>query len=142
VRAKAEVDRIRGDFLAEMIDLEAHIDRAIVFFFAPDEWQLRGEIAAGFLEPPNGFCVIHRFVREVPVGEGLLGGGDPRLRFGVQGELPCPDAEPQAGNGPLVCSLSHGESRVGDLEKHEGRSSDLRGVSEGFGRRHLFSTSL
>jgi hypothetical protein len=40
VRAKAEVDRIRGDFLAEMIDLEAHIDRAIVFFFAPDEWHL------------------------------------------------------------------------------------------------------
>jgi hypothetical protein len=40
VRAKAEVDRIRGDFLAGMIDLEAHIDRAIVFFFAPDEWHL------------------------------------------------------------------------------------------------------
>lgn len=35
--ATAEVDGVRGQFLAAMIDLEAHVDRAVVFFFAPDE---------------------------------------------------------------------------------------------------------
>ena len=44
VAAKAEVDSVRGNFLAAMIDLEAHIDRAIVFFFAPDEWRLFIEV--------------------------------------------------------------------------------------------------
>lgn len=39
-RAEAEVNRVRGDFLAAMIDLEAHLDRAIVYYFAPDEWHL------------------------------------------------------------------------------------------------------
>lgn len=38
--ALAELNRVRGDFLAAMIDLEAHIDRAILFFFAPDELRL------------------------------------------------------------------------------------------------------
>lgn len=37
--ATAEVDGVRGQFLAAMIDLEAHVDRAIVFFFAPDEYR-------------------------------------------------------------------------------------------------------
>jgi len=36
--AVAELNRVRGEFLAAIIDLEAHIDRLIVFFFAPDEF--------------------------------------------------------------------------------------------------------
>src|SRR5438105_13621020 len=40
VAAQAEIDAIRGEFLAAMIDLESHVDRAIVFFFAPDEHPL------------------------------------------------------------------------------------------------------
>lgn len=38
--ANAEVNSVRGNFLSAMIDLEAHIDRAIVFFFAPDELRI------------------------------------------------------------------------------------------------------
>lgn len=38
--ATAEVNRVRGDFLAAMIDLEAHLDRAIVYFFSPDEFRI------------------------------------------------------------------------------------------------------
>jgi hypothetical protein len=38
--ATAEVDGVRGEFLAAMIDLESHLDRAIVFYFAPDEYRL------------------------------------------------------------------------------------------------------
>jgi hypothetical protein len=39
-RAETEVNRVRGDFLAAVIDLEAHLDRAIVYYFAPDELHL------------------------------------------------------------------------------------------------------
>lgn len=39
-RAEAELNRVRGEFLVEMIDLESHLDRAIVYFYGPDELRL------------------------------------------------------------------------------------------------------
>src|SRR4051812_25384512 len=38
--ANAEIEAARGRFLANMIDAEAHLDQAIVYFFAPDEYRL------------------------------------------------------------------------------------------------------
>lgn len=67
--ALAELNRVRGDFLAAMIELEAHIDRAILFYFAPDELRLFIDCVFDRLNFSAKVNALRAILRTVGLGE-------------------------------------------------------------------------
>lgn len=63
--AVADLHRVRGDFLASMIDVEAHVDRAIVYFFAPDELRLFIDTVLDRLNFASKIVALRKMLRQL-----------------------------------------------------------------------------
>lgn len=91
-QAEAVINGVRGDFLSAMIDLEAHIDRAIVYYFAPDEWHLFIEVFIERMSLTQKVKALRKMLRHVGLEERYKGflkeatalGGE-RNRFAHEG---------------------------------------------------------
>jgi hypothetical protein len=67
--ARAQVDAVRGKFLAAMIDTEAHLDRAMVYFFAPDELRIFVETVLDRLSLAAKVAALRAMARKVDMYE-------------------------------------------------------------------------